>query len=246
LSAPANAVLGGRLLLRQPPRGAHRAGTDAILLAQLLAPEAGARVCDLGAGPGTVGLACAVLRPGIAVTLVERDAALAALARENAALNGIAARVIEADILAPAQARIAAGLVHDSFDCVLTNPPYFEAGRYRPSPDPGKSDAHGFPPEALDGWLRACAAILRPGGQMGLVHRADALPRCLTSLAGRFGGIAVRPVQARAGEPAIRVLIAAVKGSRAAFSLQPPLVLHGPDGRFTEEAEALHRGAGAV
>jgi tRNA1(Val) A37 N6-methylase TrmN6 len=246
VSAPADAVLGGRLLLRQPARGNHRAGTDAILLAQLLTPTPGARVCDLGAGPGTVGLACAVLRPDISVTLVERDPALAALARENADLNDIPARVIETDILAPAQARIAAGLEPDAFDCVLTNPPYFEAGRYRPSPDPGKAAAHGFSPEALDGWLRTSAAILRPGGKLGLVHRADALPRCLVALSGRFGDIAVRPVHAKAGEPAIRVLIAAVKGSRAAFSLVPPLILHGPDGRFTVEAEALHRGAGPV
>jgi tRNA1(Val) A37 N6-methylase TrmN6 len=246
VSRPADAVLGGKLRLRQPPRGAHRAGTDAILLAHLLDAEPGDRICDLGAGPGTVGLACAVLRPGIALTLVERDPALVALARENAGLNGIDARVIEADVLAPAQARIAAGLTPDTFDGVLTNPPYFEAGRYRPSPDPGKAGAHGFPAEALDGWLRTCAAILRPGGRLGLVHRADALPRCLGALAGRFGDIAVRPVHARAGEPAIRVLVCAVKGSRAAFSLKPPLVLHGPDGRFTDEAEALHRGVVTV
>ncbi len=66
-----------------------------------------------------------------------------------------------------------------------------------------------------------------------MIHRADALPRCLAALAGRFGGIAVRPVHAKPEEPAIRILVSAVKGSRAPFSLAPPLVLHGPDGRFT-------------
>ncbi len=52
----------------------------------------------------------------------------------------------------------------------------------------------------------------------------------------------MRPVLPKAGEPAIRILLAATKGSRAPFALDAPLVLHGADGRFTPEAEALHRG----
>lgn len=237
-----DAILGGLLRLHQPPRGAHRAGTDAVLLARLLAPASGDRVCDVGSGPGAVGLGCARLAPGLDVTLVERDADLAALARENAVLNGIAARVIEADVLAPAAARRAAGLLPDAFDLVLTNPPFFEGAAHRPSPDPGRASAHALPAGGLEPWIRACTAILRPGGRFGLIHRADALPACLKAMDGRFGAAAIRPVHARAGAPAIRVLITAVKGSRAAASLLPSLVLQGADGRFMPEAEALHRG----
>ncbi len=235
-----DAILGGRLKLLQPPKGAHRAGTDAILLAHWLSPAPGMAVCDLGSGPGVVGLACAVLQPGLRITLVERDPVLAALARENAILNAVEAQVIEADILAPAGERLAAGLAPDSFDCVLTNPPFFEHGRYRPSPDPQRAAAHGFGADGLDKWLRTAASILRPGGQLGLVHRADALPRCLLGLDRRFGGVIVRPIHSRVGDPAIRVLIRAVKGSRAPFALVPPLVVHDAEGRFTPEVTALH------
>jgi len=239
-----DAFLGGLLHLHQPPRGAHRAGTDAVLLARLFTPAPGDRLCDVGAGTGAVGLACAVLHPGTCLTLVERDPALIALARSNATHNGIAAAVIEADVLAAAAERRAAGLVPDSFDLVLTNPPFFTPGRHRPSPHPGKATAHDFPEGGLDLWIRTCTAILRPGGRLGLIHRADALPACLDALKGRYGGIAIRPVQAKAEAPAIRVLIAATRGSRAALSLLPPLVLHGSaPNMFTPEAEALHRGA---
>lgn len=237
-----DAILGGLLRLHQPPRGAHRAGTDAVLLARLLAPASRDRVCDVGAGTGAVGLACARLAPGIDMTLVERDADLAALARDNAVLNGIAARVIEADMLAPAAARHEAGLGPDVFDVVLTNPPFFEGAAHRPSPHPGRASAHALPVGGLDAWIRACTAILRPDGRFGLIHRADALPACLEALRGRFGAVAIRPVHARAEAPAIRILVTAVKGSRAAASLLPALVLQGPDGGFTPEAEALHRG----
>ncbi|MDP4004283.1 tRNA1(Val) (adenine(37)-N6)-methyltransferase [Methylobacterium sp. NEAU K] len=243
MSPEPDAFLGGTLRLHQPPRGAHRAGTDAVLLARLLAPAAGERLCDVGAGTGAVGLGCAALHPGVRPTLVERDPELAARARANAALNGIDAQVIEADVLGSAAERRAAGLRPDSFDLVLTNPPFFAEGAHRPSPHPGRATAHALPEGGLDRWIRACTAILRPGGRLGLIHRADALPACLDALKGRYGGIEIRPVQARAETAAIRVLIAATRGSRAAVSLRPPLVLHGPDGGFTPEAEALHRGA---
>ncbi|MGW5958459.1 tRNA1(Val) (adenine(37)-N6)-methyltransferase [Methylorubrum thiocyanatum] len=244
MSAEPDAFLGGRLRLRQPPRGAHRAGTDAVLLARLLAPAPGDTLYDLGASTGAVGLAAARMSEACRVVLVERDPDLAALARENASSNGLAERVavIEADVLAPGAQRRAAGLEAGCADIVLTNPPFFEAGGHRPSPVPQKASAHAFAAGGLDLWLRTCADLLRPGGRLGLIHRADALPACLDALRGRFGDCAVRPVHARGDRPAIRVLIAAVKGSRAPCQLLPPLVLQDEAGRFTPEAEALHRG----
>ena len=73
-----DAVLGGRLVLRQPLRG-HRFGHDAILLAAAVAARAGERAVELGAGVGAAGLALARRVDGLDVTLVEIDPALAAL-----------------------------------------------------------------------------------------------------------------------------------------------------------------------
>ncbi|AWN38757.1 tRNA1(Val) (adenine(37)-N6)-methyltransferase [Methylobacterium radiodurans] len=243
MSAEPDSLFGGRLRLFQPARGAHRAGTDAVLLARLLDPGPEARVCDLGAGSGAVGLAYGLA--GARVTLVEREPEMAALARRNALLNRIAATIVETDLLAPAASRQAAGLEPESQDAVVTNPPFFESGSrpaHRPSPNALRAAAHSFGPGDLDGWIRACAWILRPGGQLGLIHRADALPACLAALDRRFGGISVRPVHARADRPAIRVLIRALKGSRAPLDLLPPLVLQSANGAATPESAALHGG----
>ena len=110
-----DAVLGGRLVLRQPRNG-HRVGHDAILLAAATSVRAGEQVVDLGAGVGAAGLAVARRIGGVAVTLVEIDPALAALAGENAARNALAGRVraVCLDVAAPAAAFAAAGLAPES------------------------------------------------------------------------------------------------------------------------------------
>ncbi|MCJ2132001.1 tRNA1(Val) (adenine(37)-N6)-methyltransferase [Methylobacterium sp. E-045] len=242
-AATADLWLGGRLRLHQPPRGAHRAGTDAVLLSRLVKPPPGAVVVDVGSATGAVGLAMAAYEATANVVLVERDPDLAVLAARNIDENGVdgRVRVIAADILS-IEGRRTAGLSPNMAELVLTNPPFFESGRHRPSPVPGKASAHTFSDGDLESWLKACLDLLKPGGTLGLVHRADALPDCLAALHRRFGGIVVRPVQARSERPAIRVLVTGIKGSHAPFSLAPPLILQGTDGAMTPEADALHRG----
>src|SRR3954452_11913182 len=97
-----DAVLGGRLSLRQPRRG-HRFGHDAILLAAATEARAGEHAIELGAGVGAAGLALARRVDSLTATLVEIDPALAQLAGENAARNGLAdrVRVVTLDVAAP-------------------------------------------------------------------------------------------------------------------------------------------------
>ena len=238
-----DAFLGGRLVLEQPSVG-HRVGTDAALLAAAVTPAAGDRVFDFGAGVGAVGLAIALNAPAASLTLVERDPEIAALAAANIAANGLSARVtiVAADLTA----RKAAGLQPLGADHVVMNPPFHLPGTTRASPAAYRETAHIGAAATDDAWAQAAAALLRHGGILAQIHRADALPRLLAALEGRFGDIRVLPVLPGAAAAATRVLVRAVRGSRAPLVLLPPLVLHGDDGRFTPLAEQLHRGEGAI
>ncbi len=237
--------LNGALALRQPVKG-HRAGTDAVLLAAAIGAPDGA-LLDAGAGVGAVGLMMAKRAPGLAVTLVEADPLTAALARDNIALNGLSARarVIEADLLC-APARRAAGLPDRCADIVVTNPPWLTSGRSRAPPDPRRALAHVLGDGGLGAWMRAVAALTKPGGRMAIILRADALKALLEACEGRFGALALLPVHPRDGQAAIRLLAAGIKGSRAPTRLLPGLTLHGEDGAFTPRAQALHRGEAAL
>src|SRR5438105_12922743 len=92
-----DAFLGGGLRLLQLKSG-HRAGHDAMLLAAATPARAGERVVEFGAGVGATGFALARRVGAIDLALVEIDAALAGLARDNAALNQIDADVIALDV----------------------------------------------------------------------------------------------------------------------------------------------------
>jgi tRNA1(Val) A37 N6-methylase TrmN6 len=243
-------LLGGKLLLRQPERG-HRAGTDAVLLAAAAGAPSGLMV-DLGAGVGTVGLAVALRSPVLRVKLVEIDAASAARARENVALNGLADRVevVEGDALS-GSVRREKGLEGVQADLIVTNPPWYAPGRFRTSPEPDRARAHtGLEsqddPDGLAAWLRAAAAMLKPGGKLVAILHGGQLPELLAASRGRFGGLCILPVHPRADDDAARLLVCGVRGSRAPLRLRPGLVLHAADGRFTPLAEAIHRGEALI
>jgi tRNA1(Val) A37 N6-methylase TrmN6 len=232
-------LLGGRVLLRQPKRG-FRAGLDAVLLAAFVPAREGQRVIEAGCGSGAAFLCLAARVPGLAVTAIEREAAMAALARGNAAANGCPADVIEADISDPAAA---AGL--PPCDHGFANPPYWPGG----TPPPGalRRAATHEGGAALAAWARFLASRVKPGGTVSLVlpaARFDAGAAALREAG--CGSMVLLPLAPRAGAEAKRVLLRGRKGGRGPARILPAFVLHREDGGFTAEAEAVLRDAAVL
>jgi tRNA1(Val) A37 N6-methylase TrmN6 len=246
LETSEDAVLGGRLRLRQPLAG-HRVGHDAILLAAATGGRAGEHAVDLGAGVGAAGLALAARVARLKVTLVEIDAALCALASGNARLNKLDDRV---NVLAcdaeDVEALAAAGIAPGSADRVLMNPPFHDATRQNLSPDPRRRLAHAAAPGLLRRWIASAARLLKPQGVLTLIWRSDALAEVQSALTDVFGGVAALPVYPRPDAPAIRVLLRAVKSGGGAGVTYPGIILNDQDGKPTAAAEAILRGAGTL
>lgn len=228
--------LGGRVVLAQSAHG-YRAGIDPALLAAALELKSGASAIELGCGPGAALLAAAVLNPGARLTGIEADPAAAALARRNVQDNDLAGRVevIEADALAWRPS--------DMADAVFFNPPFFDDANALRAPSQEKRAAW-LTEHSLAGWIGAGAGMLKRGGALTLVHRADRLGEALAGCAGaKLGSISVLPVHPRAAKPAKRILVRAVREGRAPLRLLPALVLHdeGP-GQYSPHADAVLRG----
>jgi tRNA1(Val) A37 N6-methylase TrmN6 len=240
-----DAVLGGRLVLRQPLRG-HRVGHDAILLAAATAAQSREHAVDLGSGVGGAGLALARRIDGLNVTLVEIDPVLAALAAGNAQRNNLSDRVraVCLDVESSTADFTAAGLAPGSAACVLMNPPFNVA--QQPSPDLGRRLAHAASERTLERWLRGAARLLRADGVVTLMWRADGLADVLAALEKDFGAIAVLPIHPKPGAAAIRVLARATKASRAPLALLPGFLLADADSKPTAAAEAVLRNGEAL
>jgi len=241
----------GRFHLVQPKGRGHRAGMDAMLLASLVDASRPVRVADLGAGAGAAGLAVAARLEGARVTLVERSPEMIAFAAKSLALAenaAIARRValVEADVTLTGRARVAAGLADDAFDHVIMNPPFNDAGDRR-TPDALKAEAHAMTERLFERWIRTAGAIMVPGGQLSLIARPQSIAEIVDACGRRFGGLEVTPVHPRAGENAVRILVTAIKGSKARLNLRAPLLMHDdPEShKFSALVDDLNNGRAA-
>jgi tRNA1(Val) A37 N6-methylase TrmN6 len=232
-----DALLNGRVLLRQPAKG-YRANADTVLLGAAVEAPDDARLLEAGCGAGGALLVVAQ-RSRARFVGVERDPQMAKLARENVAANGEAGRIeiIEGDALALTGLGV--------FDGVFFNPPFDLEGEGA-LPAQARRGAQIAEAPIAD-WVKRLSNLLRGGAALTLIHRARALPEILEALEGRLGGIEIVPVRPRAGAAAKRVLVRARKGSRAPLNLYAGFELHDESGaKFTQEAEAIFRGEAVV
>ena len=78
----------------------------------------------------------------------------------------------------------------------------------------------------LENWIGAGRRILKSGGVLSLIWRADGLSEVLAALDRGFGSLGIVPVHADEATPAIRILVRAVKGGRAPTQIHPALMLN--------------------
>ncbi len=243
LETTEDALLGGRIRIRQPAKG-YRVNIDTLLLAAAMgaARTSGGPLIELGCGVGAALVAVAkdheARAPGrYQLVGMEQDPAYAALARENVALNRLdhCVRIVEGDVLCPPDDL-------SGFEKVFFNPPYDNPGEGR-APAPERQAAY-IAQRPVGEWIKLWSNRMGAGASMTLIHRAHRLKDILDALEGRLGGVEIFPIRPHARAEARRVIVTAWKGSRAPLNLQAGLDLHPVDQtqKYTPEVEALLRG----
>lgn len=232
--------LGGRIVCAQPKTG-FRAGHDTVLLAAAVPARAGDRILELGAGAGIASLCLAARVPDCEITGIEIDPELVALANANAKRNGMADRVrfVEGDVLN-------LDIPDGPFDRVFSNPPFHRAdGQVSPSPERDRAKRA----RDLIGWtVRTAANAAQDGTVTLIVHAGGSFEDILTAIDGFETPyeITILPLLPRAGEAPKRAIAQLRRTSRGEERELEGFVLHQPDGKPTEEAEAVLRHAGAL
>jgi tRNA1(Val) A37 N6-methylase TrmN6 len=237
-----DAFLGGRLRLLQPRKG-FRAGLDGVILAAAVPARARQRICDLGCGAGTAGLCLAARVAGLEITGVENDAGMRALAIRNAERNGFAGNfeVVDCDLAGRAR-----NLPRQHFHHVLTNPPFHDQARGTKSPQAAKAAAKSIASDALHHWLRIARAVTRPSGTVTAILPPAQLSTALAALSPQGRGVTVIPLWPSASASAKRILVRVQTNSASPLVIARGMILHGPDGKPTAQAEEILRQGGSL
>lgn len=215
--------------------------TDSVLLAAFANTSRVRRCLDLGSGAGVLCVLLGYANPASEILGVELQEDFAALSRENLAENLLSnASVITADLrehraLFPAE----------SFDLVVTNPPYFSENSGYSAPEDFRAAAREEKTCTMEDICAAARFALRWGGTMAIVHRPERLSElfCAMSAAG-IEPKRLRMVAHSAERAPSIVLIEGRRGGRPGLIIEPPLILTDGHGGDSEEIQKIyHRGS---
>jgi len=224
----------GRIRVLQRKKG-YRFSVDAPLLADFIRTRADDEALDLGTGSGIISLLLSV-KPLKSITALEIQPGLADLARRNVGLNGLGGRieVVEADLRSYEPGR--------RFALIFSNPPYIRKATGFLSGSAEKSAAKHELHGEISEIMRKTAEWLAPDGRACFVYpekRRTDFSRAADARGFRI--LRFRQVRPRAPEPA-NLFLVELGFEAVEPEIMPPLVLFGPDGKYTAEAEAVFAG----
>lgn len=220
------------------PDAQFRMSTDSMVLADFCRIRPGSRVLDLGCGCGTLGLLLLGADETLRVCGIEIQEAAARQAQENAEENGFSDHLhILCGDLRQTHAQIAPG----SFDCVLSNPPYYPPGSGYLHAQDSLCAARSEICCPFDALCAAAARALRWDGRFFLVHKPERLVDLMTGLrAARLEPKRIRFVRHRAGSSVNLVLIESRLGGRPGLQYEPDLFLYEQTGELSAAGRRIY------
>ncbi|MBQ2893200.1 MAG: methyltransferase [Oscillospiraceae bacterium] len=213
--------------------GTFPLSTDSILLADFVKLPKQAKVLDLGAGCGTLGLLLCAKDAGCSVTGIELNEAAHAAALENIVRNGLEARLFSiCDDLRIIPQRFPSG----SYTCCVSNPPYYTGGPASKTAPQARRDDNCTIAELFT----AAAWAIRYGGDFYLVHKPERLAEiCACASEAGLEPKRLRLVRHDPDSQVSLILLQCRKGGKPGL-IWEELCLHNADGTPTESYKKIY------
>lgn len=210
---------------------------DSVLLSAFAGVTNNDRVVDLGTGTGVLPLLIAGRKKVKEVVGLEIQDLLVDMAQRSVLLNNLDnIKIIKGDIKeAP---RI---LGAETFDLVVSNPPYMKGKRGEVNALTTKAIARHEILCNLEDVVLAGAKLVKYGGKVALVHKTERLVDIFYYM--RKYNVEpkrLRLVQPKKDKEANIVLIEGIKGAKPGLITLPSLIIYDKTGQYTKEVEDLY------
>ncbi|WP_414042088.1 tRNA1(Val) (adenine(37)-N6)-methyltransferase [Macrococcus animalis] len=214
--------------------------TDALLLAHLTSLKKKDKVMDICSGNGIVPLLLSN-RTEMPIEAIEIQPKLVDMARRSVKYNKLDSQICvhEMDIKVVKQ-----NFIPSQFDVITCNPPYFRANQEFQHLKEAHRIARTEVLCTFQDCVRAANHLLKQGGKMVVVQRADRLIDVLTDM--RLSGVEpkiIHPVYSSPKKPqAITVIVEGIKGGKPDVKVMPPFYIYDNDNEYSMEMLEVYYG----
>lgn len=217
---------------------AFRFGVDAVLLADFADVKRKETVLEMGTGTGIIPILLFAKKEPKRIVAIEIQEEMAEMAERSMKLNNLQ-EIIEVKCMDLKEA--ASFLGKAQYDCVVTNPPYMKKQSGMNNPLETKAVARFEIQCKLEDVVNTARDLIRPGGKLFMVHRADRLVDIIYTM--RCSGMEpkrIRFVHSSVGKRPHLVLIEGVRGGNPELRFMDPLYIYNEKGQYTDEIEFIY------
>ena len=226
----------GGLKIIQDTEG-FRFGIDSVLLSEFARDiKSGSSIVDLGTGTGIIGILLTEKVNPKRVIGIEKQKEVADMAERSVKINHLKNKmeIINCDIKE-------LKLEKNSFDVVITNPPYKKIETGIGSNNKKQMISRFETSATLDDWIRISSNLINTKGSFYMVYRTDRLTELFRILNNyKLEVKRIRFVYSKITEQSKLVLIKAIKNGGEFLKVEKPLIIYNEDGTYTTEIKKIY------
>lgn len=213
-------------------------GMDAVLLTNYCDIKNNSIIADLGTGTGIIPILLSGKRNYKKAYAIEIQEEVAEMARRSVELNDLQEKI---DVLNINLKDTLSHLEPNSFDAVISNPPYKLANSGIINPTDKKAISRHEIMCSLEDVISTAASLLKQYGRFYMVHRPDRLADIMCLLRKyRLEPKQIRFVHPRATQKPNMILIRASKNGNPELKFDPPLYIYDEDGNYTKDVYEIY------
>ena len=213
-------------------------GMDAVLLTNYCDIKNNSKVVDLGTGTGIIPILLSGKRNFSKAYGVEIQPEVAEMAERSVKLNNLQGKI---EILNIDLKSSLDYLEANSFDAVISNPPYKLYNSGIINPEDKKAISRHEIKAVLEDVICIASRLLKQYGRFYMVHRPDRLADIMCLLRKyRLEPKQIRFVHPKAAAKPNMILIRASKNGNPELKFDPPLYIYDDEGNYTEDVYEIY------